>query len=80
MEDGLHVLKMPSFATKNAGTIDIGLEDRLGSRLALHFGGFFNQIKRRQKLEREDSIQAVFRRMRRLEGFLYQVAKNFDLL
>jgi hypothetical protein len=40
-----------------------------------HFaGGLFHQIKVRQQIGREDSIQAV--RMRRLEGFLYEAATN----
>jgi hypothetical protein len=34
-----------------------------------HFGGFFHQIKVRQQVGR----------MRRLEGFLCEAAKNFEL-
>jgi hypothetical protein len=35
------------------------------------------QIKTRQQIGMEDSVQAVCRRMRRLEGFLDEAAKNF---
>jgi hypothetical protein len=40
----------------------------------------FHQIKVRQQIGREDGIQAVCRRMRKLEGFyfLYEAAKNFN--
>jgi hypothetical protein len=51
----------------------------LRRRLAQHFGGFFHQIKERQQIGREDSIQAVCRRMRRLEGFLYEAGTNSEL-
>jgi hypothetical protein len=53
--------------------------NRLGRRLAQHFGGFFHKIKKLQQIGREDSIQAVCRSMRRLVGFLYEAAKNFEL-
>ncbi len=59
--DCLHVPQPHSFPTnrspKNAGK--------------MHFGGFFHQIKVRRQIGRKDSIQAVCRRMRRLERFLY---------
>jgi hypothetical protein len=45
------------------------------TKVVHHFGGFFHQIKVRQ----EDSKQAVCRRMRRLEAFLYLAAQNFEL-
>jgi hypothetical protein len=44
-----------------------------------HFGGFFHQIKVRQPIGRKDSIQAVCRRMRRLEALLYLEVQNFEL-
>jgi hypothetical protein len=50
-------------------------EEVLRSNLA----DFFHQIKVRQQIGREDSIQAVRRRMRRLEEFFYEVATNFEL-
>jgi hypothetical protein len=50
------------------------LPKKLGRWLVKHFRGFFHQIKVRQQIGREDSIQAV--RMRRLEGFLYEAATN----
>jgi hypothetical protein len=39
----------------------------------------FNK-KGRQQIGREDCIQGLLRRMRGLEGVLYEAAKNFDLL
>ncbi len=38
----------------------------------------FRQIKERQP-PRKDSIQAICRRIKRLDGFLYEAAKNFEL-
>jgi hypothetical protein len=40
---------------------------------------FFHQIRELQQIRRDDSIQAVCRRMRLLVGFLYEAAKNFEL-
>jgi hypothetical protein len=50
----------------------MGSRDSLRSTLA----DFFHQIK--EKIEREDYTQPVCQRMRRLEGFLYLAAKNFE--
>jgi hypothetical protein len=49
------------------------------TKMVQHFGGFFHQIKVRHPIRRKDSIQAVCRRMRRLEAFLYGSAQNFEL-
>jgi len=52
----------------------LGHLNGLGRRAAQHFGGFLHQMKGRQKVvvvERKDSTQAVFRRMRGLEEILY---------
>jgi hypothetical protein len=46
----------------------------------LHFGGFFHQIKVRQPIGRQDSMQTVIRTSRRLESFLHEAAQNFELL
>jgi hypothetical protein len=48
------------------------------TKIVHHFGGFFYQIKVRQPIGRKDSIQAVCRRMRRLEAFLYLEVQNFE--
>jgi hypothetical protein len=48
-------------------------------RVAQHFGGFFHPIKVCQGIGKKDSIQAAFRRMRRLEALLYLAAQNFEL-
>jgi hypothetical protein len=42
-----------------------------------HLGGFFHQIKVRQPIERQDSMQTVIRTSRRLDSFLHQAAQNF---
>jgi hypothetical protein len=85
------VRKSPSFPSnrspKNAGTIYFNFGGWFGvsqksSENALRrlFGGFFHQLKERQQIEREDSLQAVRRRMRRFEVFLYERAKNVEHL
>jgi hypothetical protein len=38
-----------------------------------------HQIKLRQPIGRKDSLQAVCRKTRRLEAFLYFVAQNLEL-
>jgi hypothetical protein len=45
-----------------------------------HFGRFFHQIKVRQPVGRNDSIQTVCQRSKRLEEFLYEAAQNFKRL
>jgi hypothetical protein len=62
------------------GRFGVPQPERLGRRLvhcASLWGGLFHQIKVRQQIGREDSIQTV--RMRRVEGFLYEATKNFEL-
>ncbi len=38
----------------------------------VHFGGFFHQMKVRQPIARQDSMQTVNRTSRRLESFLHE--------
>jgi hypothetical protein len=38
-----------------------------------------HQINVRQRIGRKDSLQAVYRKIRRLEAFLYFAAQNFEL-
>jgi hypothetical protein len=42
-------------------------------------GGFFHQIKVRQRIGRKDSKQTVITTSRRLDSFLYEAAQNFEL-
>jgi hypothetical protein len=44
-----------------------------------NFDEFFHQIKVRQPTGREDSIQTMCRRRRRLEVFFYEAAQNFEV-
>ncbi len=51
------------------------------TKIELHFGGFFHQMKVRQPIGRQDSMQTVIRTSRRLESFLYEeAAQIFELL
>jgi hypothetical protein len=49
------------------------------TKMVQHFGEIFYQIKVRKPIGRKDSIQAVCRRMRRYEAFLYLRTQNFEL-
>jgi hypothetical protein len=49
------------------------------SKKELHFGGFSHQITVRQLIGRQDSMQTVIRRSRRLDSFLHEVAQNFEV-
>jgi hypothetical protein len=50
------------------------------TKLELHFGGFFHQMKVRQPIGSHGSMQTVIRTSRRLESFLHEAAQNFELL
>ncbi len=45
-----------------------------------NFGGFFHQMKVRQPIGRQDSMQTVNRTSKRLDSFLHEAAQNFELL
>ncbi len=47
--------------------------------LTVYFGGFFHQIKVRQPLGRQDSmqLQTVIRTSSRLDSFLHEAAQNY---
>ena len=45
----------------------------------VHFGGFFHQMKVRQPIARQDSMQTLIRTRRRLKSFLHEAAQNFEL-
>jgi hypothetical protein len=48
------------------------------TRIKQHFGGFFHQIKVRQPIGRQDSMQTMIRTSRRLDSFLHEAAQNFS--
>jgi hypothetical protein len=49
------------------------------TKIEQHFGGFFHQIKVRQSIERQDSMQTLIRTSRRLDSFLYEAAEDFEV-
>jgi hypothetical protein len=49
------------------------------TKIEVHFGGFFHQIKVRQPIARQDFMQTVIRTKRRLESFLHEAAQNFEV-
>jgi hypothetical protein len=49
------------------------------TKIVLHFGGFFNQMKVRQPIGRQDSMQTVILTSRKLESFLHEAAQNFEI-
>jgi hypothetical protein len=46
------------------------------TKIELHFGGFFHQMKVRQPIGTQDSMQTVIRTSRRLDSFLHEAAQN----
>jgi hypothetical protein len=50
------------------------------TKIVLHFGGFFHQMKVRQPIGRQHSMQTVNRTSRRLDSFLHEAAQNFEFL
>jgi hypothetical protein len=49
------------------------------TKIEVHFDGFFHQMKVRQPIARQDSMQTVIRTSRRLESFLHEAAQNFEV-
>jgi hypothetical protein len=49
------------------------------TKIEVHFGGFFQQMKVRLPIARQDSMQTVIRTSRRLESFLHEAAQNFEV-
>jgi hypothetical protein len=76
--------------SKNAGEISIVLwiaarkkkfhHSAIQTKIEMHFGGFFYQMKVRQPIGRQDSMQTVIRTSRRLGSFLHKAAQNFQFL
>jgi hypothetical protein len=44
-----------------------------------HVGRFFHQIKVRQLIGRQESMETVIRTSRRLSSFLHEAAQNFEV-
>jgi hypothetical protein len=72
--------------SKNAGETSIVLwvaacihHSAIQTKIEVHFGGFFHQMKVRQPIARQDSMQTVIRTSRRLESVLHEVAQNFEV-
>ncbi len=66
LDCGLHVKKFHHSSTQ--------------TKTELHFGGFFHQMKVRQPIGRQDSMQTLNRTSRRLDSFLHEAAQNSELL
>jgi hypothetical protein len=49
------------------------------TKVEQNFGVFFHQIKVRQPIRRQDSMQTAIRTRRRLDSFLHEVAQNFEV-
>jgi hypothetical protein len=49
------------------------------TKIEQHFGGFFPQIKVRQSIGRQVSMQTMISTSRRLDSFLHEVAQNFEV-
>jgi hypothetical protein len=90
---GLHVLKpryfFPNRALKMRERYQLFFGLRLvnkefhhsaiQTKIELHFGGIFPQMKVRQPIGRQDSMQTVIQTSRRLDSFLHEAAENFEL-
>jgi hypothetical protein len=50
------------------------------TKIELHFGGFFLQMKVRQPIGRQGSMQPVTRTSRRLGSILHEAAQNFEVV
>jgi hypothetical protein len=49
------------------------------TKIEQHLGRFFHQIKVRQPIERQDTMQTVVQTSRRLDLFLHEAAQNFQV-
>jgi hypothetical protein len=93
LDPSLHVLKLQSFPPNHAPKIRerhqllFGLQrvskefqhPAIQTKIEENFGGFFHKIKVRQPIGRQDSMQTVIQTSRRLDSFLQEVAKNFEV-
>jgi hypothetical protein len=88
LDRGLHVLKTQSFPPNCAPKMQerhqlfFGLRlvsnefqhPAIQTKIKQHFGRFFQQIKMRQPIGRQDSKQTVLGTSRRLDSFLHEAA------
>jgi hypothetical protein len=72
--------------SKNAGETSVILwvaacihHSAITTKIEVHFGRFCNQMKVRQPIARQDSLQTLIRTSRRLESFLHEAAQNFEV-
>ncbi len=86
---GLHVLKPQSFSpNRERHQLFFGLRlagkkshhSTTQTKIELHFGGFFHQMKVRQPIGRQHSMQTVNRTSRRLGSILHEAAQNFEVV
>jgi hypothetical protein len=49
------------------------------TKIEQHFCGFFRQIKVRQPIERQDSMQTVIRTSRSLDSVFHEAAQKFEV-
>jgi len=54
-------------------------QSAIQTKIEHHFSGFFQQIKGRQPIGIKDSKQTVIPTSRRLDSFLYETARIFEL-
>jgi hypothetical protein len=50
------------------------------TKMELHFGRFFHQIKVRQPIGRQHSMQTLNRTKRRMGSILHEAAQNFEVV
>jgi hypothetical protein len=50
------------------------------TKIEVHFGGFFRQMKVRQPIGRQHSMQTVNRTSRGLGSILHEAAQNFEVV
>jgi hypothetical protein len=56
------------------------LAGKTRTKIELHFGGFFHQMKVRQPIGRQHSMQTVTQTSRRLGSILHEAAQNFEVV
>jgi hypothetical protein len=93
LDHGLHLLKPRSFPPNRAPKMQeryqlfFGLQlvrkefqhPAIQTKIEQPFGGFFHQIKGRQPIGRQDSMQTLIGTSRRLDSFLHEVAQKFEV-
>jgi hypothetical protein len=93
LDHGLYVLKLRYFPSNRAPKIRdrhqlfFGLrfmskefQQAIQTKIEQHFGRVFHQIKVRQPIGRQESMQTMIRTSRRFNSFLHEAVQNFELL